>query len=83
MKSAYLTDVLNQAIAMKRELMHYIYRASQLKGMLTVKDGSVSEQEVIKFHEMARLLMKPKCDCGGEKARTTHSHWCSYTTTRR
>lgn len=19
----------------------------------------------------------PKCDCGGEKASTTHSHWCS------
>lgn len=21
--------------------------------------------------------VKPTCDCGGHKARTTHSHWCS------
>lgn len=27
----------------------------------------------------ARLTVAKACDCGGLKARTTHSHWCSST----
>lgn len=30
-----------------------------------------------------RRKPKPKCECGGEKARTTHSLWCPVNTTGR
>ena len=36
-------------------------------------DNWISESELIPYG----LPLKRVCDCGGTKAKTTHSHWCS------
>lgn len=52
----------------------YVTYASPID--LLARWARVSEKQRSKLAPTDKVQDAPRCECGGEKCKTTHSHWC-------